>query len=372
MGRNAEIRTPLDRGHVLCIPRPHDQVLTSICFRSEHASYVHLGEDREALGPKSDACAYDGLVVALRHEDAIALIRHVLYGTPCMPLIGIPNVSEGRRPHAVRRMSDAISDAGAAVLDVHSDGTHNRSVLTTTAEPTRLVTALTELAKAARDLIDLERHEGVHPRLGALDVCPIVPYGIPMGAAVATARTLAASIGDSGIPVFLYGAASTRAQTRELPNLRRGGLEAMIERVPELPPDEGPDTIDPRTGVVCVGARGVLIAFNVWLRSPVAVARAVARAIRASAGGLPGLRALGLEIDDQPTSQVAMNLTDPLRTGIDDAFEATRTVATRLGAEVLATEIVGLVPQRFLPDPDAQAARLLLAPGRSIESALAG
>ena len=281
-------------------------------------------------------------------------------------------MSEGRRPHVVRRMSDAISDVGAAVLDVHSDGVHNRSVITTTADPAPLITALTALAKAARDSIDLESHEGIHPRLGALDVCPIVPHLTTMEAAVTTARALAESIGESGIPVFLYGAAARRTETKELPDLRRGGLTALIERLSELPPDEGPSTVVPRTGVVCVGARDVLIAFNVWLRSPVATARAVAHAIRASEGGRPGLRALGLEIDDRPTSQVAMNLTDPHRTGIQDAFEAASAAAARLGAEVVATEIVGLVPERFLPDPDAQAARLLLAPGRSIESALVG
>ena len=203
-------------------------------------------------------------------------------------------------------------------------------------------------------------------------MCPIVPHELSMELAVTTAHTLARSIGDTGIPVFLYGAATRRPETRELPDLRRGGLSVLIERVAELPPDEGPTTIDPRTGVVCVGARDVLIAFNVWLRAPVEAARAVAKEIRASAGGPPGLRALGLEIDDGPTSQVAMNLIDPRRTGIEDAFEAARGAATRLGIEVLATEIVGLVPERYIPDPDAQAARLLLAPGRSIESALAG
>jgi glutamate formiminotransferase len=289
-----------------------------------------------------------------------------------MPLLGIPNVSEGRRTLVVRQLSDAVSAAGAVVLDVHSDAVHNRSVITSTGATEDLVAAMTALADLARHSIDLERHDGVHPRLGALDVCPIVPHGTEMEEAITVARGVAESIGELGIPVFLYGEAALRVATKELPDLRRGGLEALIERLDDLPPDAGPNRIDTGTGVVCVGARGPLIAFNVWLRAPLPEARRIAEEIRATAGGPPALRALGLRIDDLPTSQIAMNLTDPGTTGIDEAFEAVRVKAARMKLEITGTEIVGLVPERFLPDPDAQAARLLLAPGRSLESAIAG
>jgi glutamate formiminotransferase len=289
-----------------------------------------------------------------------------------MPLLGIPNVSEGRRTLVVRQLSDAVSAAGAVVLDVHSDAVHNRSVITSTGATEDLVAAMTALADLARHSIDLERHDGVHPRLGALDVCPIVPHGTGMEEAITVARRVAESIGELGIPVFLYGEAALRVATKELPDLRRGGLEALIERLGDLPPDAGPNRIDTGTGVVCVGARGPLIAFNVWLRAPLPEARRIAEEIRATAGGPPALRALGLRIDDLPTSQIAMNLTDPGTTGIDEAFEAVRVKAARMKLEITGTEIVGLVPERFLPDPDAQAARLLLAPGRSLESAIAG
>ena len=259
------------------------------------------------------------------------------------------------------------------MLDVHSDIVHDRSVITAAGTALQLVTAMTAVASICREAIDLRRHEGVHPRLGALDVCPIVPYRADMAEAVDAALRIGAAIAGIGIPVYLYGNAAQREATRELPDIRRGGLDALIQRAAsDLSPDLGPTRIDPRTGVVCVGARDVLIAFNVWLQAPVEVARTIARAVRVASGGPPRLRALGLDIDDAPTSQVAMNLIDPERTGIDRAFEAVQANAARFEARILATEIVGLVPERFLPDPDAQAARLLMAPGRSIEAALAG
>jgi glutamate formiminotransferase len=290
-----------------------------------------------------------------------------------MTLLGIPNISDGRRREVIERTSRAISKAGARVLDVHSDMVHDRSVITAAGSALHLVTGMTAVASICRETIDLRRHEGMHPRLGALDVCPIVPFGTDMAQAVAAARGIGAAIAGIGFPVYLYGHAARRDATRELPDIRRGGLDTLIRRAgSDLVPDLGPARVDPRTGVVCVGARDVLIAFNVWLRAPVKVARTIARAVRFASGGPPGLRALGLDIDDAPTSQVAMNLIDPERTGIDRAFEAVEVNAARFGAQIVATEIVGLVPERFLPDPDAQAARLLMAPGRSIEAALAG
>jgi glutamate formiminotransferase len=288
-----------------------------------------------------------------------------------MPLLAIPNVSEGRDLDFVRARADGIVNSGCRVLDVHSDPTHNRSVFTVTGPDDRIVSAMTDLARAA-SIIDLTVHSGVHPRMGGLDVCPIVPHGRDIGDAVDVAHTVGEAIGRGAhLPVFFYGAAATREDLRDLSGIRRGGLGGLAARVASgLEPDAGPSAIDERRGVVCVGARPVLIAFNVWLGADVSVARTIASEVRTADGGPVGIQALGLPIDDDPTSQVSMNLTQPSETGIDDAFAAVDEAAARLEATITATEIVGLVPEKFLPDPNKKAARLLIAPGRSVESAL--
>jgi glutamate formiminotransferase / 5-formyltetrahydrofolate cyclo-ligase len=288
-----------------------------------------------------------------------------------LTLIAIPNLSEGRDTDKVGRLSDTVESAGAHVLDIHSDAVHNRSVVTVAGTSATLPDAMAALAEATTE-IDLTRHRGVHPRLGALDVCPIVPHNGDIDEAIRTARATGLRIVErANVPVYFYGAAATRPETRALPSLRRGGLSALAKRaLSDLPPDLGSPEIDLSRGVVCVGARDVLIAFNVWLHSEKVVATAIAHRIRSSGGGPPGIRALAFQIDDSPTSQVSMNLVRPSVTGIDDAFEAVAAAATEVGATLVATEIVGLVPRRFLPNPDAQAARLLIKPGRSLESAL--
>ncbi len=284
-----------------------------------------------------------------------------------MPLIAVPNVSEGRDGERIRKMADALRATGASLLDVHSDPLHHRSVFTLTAAERALPAVLTRLAVHSLE-IDLTLHTGVHPRLGGLDVCPIVPHDHPMQRAVDTAHAVGASIyAATDLPVYFYGKAATRAESRELPDIRRGGLERLIRRaVAELPPDLGHD-IDPRRGVVCVGARETLIAFNVQLRADMPITRSIAASIRASRGGPPGVRALAFPIDDD-VFQISMNLTRPQLTGIDAAFDAVDELARGFGAEVLSTEIVGLVPARYLPDPKRQAARLLKQPDRCLEA----
>jgi glutamate formiminotransferase len=233
-----------------------------------------------------------------------------------------------------------------------------------------LANASAALALEAAD-IDLTVHEGVHPRLGGLDVCPFVPHEDDMQRAIAAAHSAGRLIARrAGLPVYFYGAAALRPAATALPDLRRGGLEGLIRRAEDgFAPDVGPQEIDRARGVVCVGARGALIAFNLWLRADLSTARRIAAAVRSSGGGPPGVRALGLAIDDS-LSQVSMNLVEPQVTGIDAAFEAVRIAAADWGAEIHATEIVGLVPERYMPDPDAQAARLLMTPGRCLDSLL--
>ena len=285
-----------------------------------------------------------------------------------MPLVAIPNVSESE-PLKVAALRGVIEAQEARVLDVHIDQEHGRTVFTCTGPRHDLIAAMTALAVEAARAIDLTEHRGAHPRVGALDVCPYVPVEEPMAEAASAARETARLIGSLGLPVFLYGEAAETA--RSLPEIRSGGLPGLLERVARgLRPDEGPERIDEATGVVCVGARGVLIAFNVWIDRELEVARQLAVQIRGGADGLPGVRALGLDVAAHGSSQISMNLVEPEATGIDRVFGRLEELAARSGATPVATEIVGLVPERFLPDPDAKAARLLIAPGRSLESAL--
>ncbi|MBA2725981.1 MAG: glutamate formiminotransferase [Actinobacteria bacterium] len=286
-----------------------------------------------------------------------------------MSLVVIPNVSEGRRPEIIQGLQASIEQSGAKVLDRHSDELHNRTVFTVSANPPTLIDAMESLAQAAASAINLETHHGRHPRLGALDVCPFVPVEAGLQEAIDLAREAGTRIGALGIPVYLYGAASASALIG-LPDLRRGGLDELIQRAKKGdPPDMGPQIIEPRTGVVCVGARPPLIAFNVWLEGSVLAARSIASQVRDADKGLPGVRALGLDMGEGQ-AQVSMNLTDPGTTSIEDAFAAVEDRAGPLGVRVRATEIVGLPPERFMPPSDARVTRLLMQPGHSLESRL--
>lgn len=285
-----------------------------------------------------------------------------------MPLISIPNVSTAD-VEKVSALTTVVEEKETRVLDVHLDEEHGRSVLTCTGETRALIDAMSKLAIEAASLIALHHHEGAHPRVGALDVCPFVPHQVEMETAILAAHATGRRIGAAGIPVFFYGAASD--PSRSLPEIRAGGLPGLLERVAGgLEPDEGPRTIDPDTGVVCVGARDVLIAFNVWIDGDLEIARRIATHIRAGLVGLPGVRALGLAVSAHGESQVSMNLVSPEETGIERVFERIEALASKEGCRPVATEIVGLVPERFLPDPDATAARLLIEPGRCLEAAL--
>ncbi len=283
-----------------------------------------------------------------------------------MPLLAIPNVSVGRSGAILDEASLAIQRSGSRLLDLHSDEVHNRSVLTVTGADDALIEAMTSLAAVCKN-IDLTSHRGVHPRVGGLDVCPFVPHDVSMGTAIAAAHIAGAKIGDDvGIPVFFYGEAALRPEARELPDLRAGGLEGLIERISTgVVPDAGPSEVDPRIGVVCVGARGPLIAFNVWMATSLDVATAIAADVRERGR----LRALGLPMRDG-LCQVSMNLVSPGEIGIEAAFARVEKAADQSAASILATEIIGLVPDRHAPPPDAKVTRLLVEPGHSLGSAL--
>jgi glutamate formiminotransferase / 5-formyltetrahydrofolate cyclo-ligase len=263
----------------------------------------------------------------------------------------VPNVSEGQDRRAVDRMGDAIRRvAGVRLVDVHMDPDHHRSVLTFLGSPMAVEIAALALAGEVFALIDMERHRGLHPRMGALDVLPFVPL---RGATMAEAATAARRVGEAlarahDVPVYFYGAAATAASRRVLIDVRRGEYEGLPRKLrdPAWRPDAGPARFNSRAGAVAVGARDVLVAYNVWLDSyDLDAAQAVARAVRESSGGLPAVQAMGGRLTRRGLTQVAMNLVDYRRTSIPRAFDAVRTEAARLGVAVRRGELVGLAPR---------------------------
>ena len=259
-------------------------------------------------------------------------------------LEAVPNFSEGRDRSVVDSLRDALSGP-ARLLDVHVDGDHHRSVFTVVGEPEELVESLLAGIGAARERIDLRRHDGAHPRIGAADVVPIVPIRPEdMERAKATASALAARIGDElRLPVFLYG---ELAPGRGPAFFRRGGPEELQGRIDagELAPDFGPARLDERAGGVIVGARLPLIAFNVNLRGSVAAAREIAAVVRESGGGFPGVRALGLDLPQAGVVQVSMNVEDWEAAALHEIVARVEREATARGADVLGSELVGLMP----------------------------
>ncbi len=264
-------------------------------------------------------------------------------------LEAVPNVSEGREQSVIAAIGEAFARR-AALLDVHSDPDHNRSVFTLAGDDETLVESLLAGIAAAVDLIDLREHVGVHPRIGVADVVPLVPL-VPdaMDGAVAAARTLARRVGaELGLPVFLYAEAGAG---RRPAFFRRGGLDELERRVDagELEPDEGPGRIDRRSGAVLVGARDVLIAYNLVLETDdEGIARAVARAVRESSGGMPGVQAIGLQLSSSDRVQVSLNVIDVDRAPLHEVVERVRYEAAARGVDVRGGELVGLVPERVL------------------------
>jgi glutamate formiminotransferase len=259
----------------------------------------------------------------------------------------VPNFSEGRDEEKISRVVAAVRAVpGVRVLDLHSDRDHNRSVLTFAGAEEAVLEAAVALAGACAGEIDLNAQTGEHPRMGSLDVLPFVPLeGATLEDAVRLARQAGERIGALGLPVYLYEAAATASHRRNLADVRRGGYEGLAERMQDTlwQPDYGPPELDPHKGAVAVGARPFLVAFNAYLDTDnVEVARAVARKVRERDGGLPGVKALGLEVGGG--AQVSMNLTDLDTTPIPVALEAVRAAAAEHGTSVESTELVGLAP----------------------------
>jgi glutamate formiminotransferase / 5-formyltetrahydrofolate cyclo-ligase len=265
-------------------------------------------------------------------------------------LLAVPNVSEGSDRERIDAIEVAFGPEG--LLDVHSDPVHNRTVLTLRGEPDELAAGLFAGAQAVVELIDLREHKGAHPRIGALDVCPVV-WLTPgeRESALAEAHGVAARIADElEVPVFLYGPLAATEERRERDFFRRGGIEKLTERMAsgELEPDRGPRRPHPTAGATLVAARAPLAAFNVLLDTPdVAVAGAVAAALRESAGGLPGVRAIAVALDDDRT-QVSTNVHDPVAVPLVQVVAEVQRLAEPHGAEPVEAEVVGLVPEAAL------------------------
>jgi glutamate formiminotransferase/glutamate formiminotransferase/formiminotetrahydrofolate cyclodeaminase len=262
-----------------------------------------------------------------------------------LPLESVPNFSEGRDRATIAAVGEALS-GGVRLLDVHSDPDHNRSVFTLVGRDEPLVEALLAGIAVARERIDLRRHEGAHPRIGAADVVPLVPLRPKdVERARAAALELARRVGEElRLPVFLYG---ELAPGRGPAFFRQGGTDELARRLAagELEPAFGPGELDPSAGGVIVGARRPLIAFNVDLRgATLEDARAIAAAVRERDGGFPGVRALGLELPGSGRVQVSMNVEDWEAAALHEIVARIEAEAASRGAEIARSELVGLMP----------------------------
>lgn len=265
----------------------------------------------------------------------------------------VPNVSEGRRADVIAACAEALRGAGVALLDVHSDPIHNRSVFTFAGEAATVRAAVHALFDAALPRIDLRSHQGVHPRLGAVDVVPFVPIeDVTLADCVTLARDVAAEVARRHhLPIYFYEAAATLPARRRLEDVRRGEFEGLVARLktPEGVPDAGP--VDPHAsaGASIFGARMPLVAYNINLDTDrLEVAKAIARSIRESSGGMRFVKALGLPLANRGIVQVSMNLTNVDETPVHAVFDRVKREAEAHGVAVIESELVGLIPQSAL------------------------
>lgn len=262
----------------------------------------------------------------------------------------VPNFSEGRRTDVIQALVTAIQAPGVLLLDHSSDADHNRTVITVVGEPDAVLEGVFRATALAARTINLFEQRGEHPRLGATDVIPLVPIsGVTLDECVALAQQLGRRIGaELELPVYLYAAAATRPERKRLPDIRRGEFEGLVESIhqPERAPDYGPAQVGP-AGAVVVGARPFLIAYNIYLKTAdVEVAKAIAKQIRESSGGLPAVQAKGFLVEGQ--AQVSMNLLDTEQTPLHVVFDEVGRLAAQQGVGVDRSELIGLTPERVM------------------------
>lgn len=268
----------------------------------------------------------------------------------------VPNFSEGQNLERIEKIVDPFrKKEGVKLLDYQRDKDHNRLVVTVVGEPDPLSGALIEAIGAAIECIDMRKHEGQHPRMGAVDVVPFIPVkNLSMTETVEISRKVAEEVSEKYyLPVFLYEESAVRPERRNLSNIRKGQLEGMTDKIkqPEWKPDFGPEEIHPTAGVTAVGARMPLVAFNVNLDTDkLEIAKDIAKKVRYISGGLRYCKGIGVELKERGIVQVSMNMTDFTKTGLYRSFELIKLEAERYGVNVVGSEIVGLVPMAALID----------------------
>jgi glutamate formiminotransferase len=281
-------------------------------------------------------------------------------------LEAVPNYSEGRDLAVVRAIVEAMARCGAEVLDWSADPDHNRAVVTVVGTPAQVEEAAVAGAAVAIERIDMRQHRGVHPRIGALDVLPFVPLaGLTMEEASESARRVGQRIASElGVPVFFYGSAS-QPPGRDLAALRRGGFESLVNgwpagREPDLLPDPWPHVgAHPTAGASCVGARPVLLAWNVWVSGvDSTAAKSIARAVREASSGIKGVRALAIELPSRNALQISMNLEDVENASPADVFDRVQTLVQQHGGAVVKTEVIGMIPDQLVLSVAARELRL--------------
>jgi glutamate formiminotransferase len=268
----------------------------------------------------------------------------------------VPNFSEGRDLDKIEKIVKSFQGKdGVKLLDYQNDEDHNRLVVTVVGNPEALKTTLYEAFRLALDVIDMRRHKGQHPRMGAVDVVPFVPIkNVSMIEAVDLSIQIAKHVSETfNLPVFLYEASATRPERRNLANIRKGQFEGMADKIkkPEWKPDFGPEKIHPTAGVTALGARMPLVAFNVNLDTDnLAIANDIAEKVRHISGGLRYCKAIGVKLEERRMVQVSMNMTDYTKTALYRSFELIKMEARRYGVNVIGSEVIGLVPMTALID----------------------
>lgn len=268
----------------------------------------------------------------------------------------VPNFSEGRDLQKIDKIVAPFrAKAGVKLLDYSNDEDHNRLVVTVVGEPEPLKEAVLEAIGMAVQLIDLNHHQGQHPRMGAVDVVPFIPIkGVTMEEAIALSKEVAAEVASRyRLPVFLYEKSASAPHRENLAAVRKGEFEGMAEKIklPEWKPDFGPAERHPTAGTVAIGARMPLVAYNINLNTPsLEIAHDIAKKIRFIGGGLRYCKAMGVELKERGITQVSINMTDYTRTALYRAFELVRIEARRYGVSIVGSEIIGLVPMEALID----------------------
>lgn len=271
----------------------------------------------------------------------------------------VPNFSEGRDEEKIKKIASAFRGRrGVKLLDIQKDGDHNRSVITVVGEPGPLKEAVLAAAGNAIELIDMNTHKGQHPRMGAVDVIPFIPIkNVTMEEAIELSKDVAKTVWEMyKLPVILYEASASSAERQNLANVRKGQFEGMPAKLkqPEWKPDFGERKIHPTAGVVAIGARMPLVAFNVNLdTNKIEIANAIAKKVRHIGGGLRYCKAMGVELKERGITQVSMNMTDYTQTPLYQALELVRIEAKRYGVNVVGSEIVGLVPMEAIVETTA-------------------